>query len=175
MEKTGINNEATVMFQENINGSRKTQRIGTALSKMGSFFNYMLRTYIYPSLCLCIYLQKWQEKRKDAAQRHSWGKNMIKKEVKRIRGSDLWEEQTEPREKVAASVWTCCASESSSVFYFYFLFISLSNRVLLKKAIARFPSLTEATHKTFPVHDPDQVYQERNITQKKNKTITVLV
>lgn len=29
---------------------------------------------------------------------------MIKKEVKRIRGSDLWEEQTEPREKVAASV-----------------------------------------------------------------------
>lgn len=29
---------------------------------------------------------------------------MIKKEVKRIRGLDLWEEQMEPREKVAASV-----------------------------------------------------------------------
>lgn len=58
-------------------------------------------------------------------------------------------------------------------FIFYFLFISLSNRVLLKKAIAHFSSLTEATHKIFPVHDPDQVYQEMNIM--KNKTIIVLV
>lgn len=71
METTGINNEATKMFPENINGSKKTQQIGTALFKRRSFFNYRLRTCIYPSVCLYIYLEKWQEKRQEAAQRHS--------------------------------------------------------------------------------------------------------